>query len=79
MFVDRVHLLAHFGILHSTNGPLYYHGSNHLLDGRVGVGIDLDQFNVELSWVWINSPDASNGIVGVSSHSGPVLTLSHSF
>jgi uncharacterized protein (TIGR02001 family) len=76
---DRVHLLAHFGILHSTSGPLYYHGSNHLLDGRVGVGIDLDQFNVELSWVWLNSPNAANGVIGVSSHSGPVLTLSHSF
>lgn len=76
---DRVRLLAHFGILRSTSGSLYYRGSNHLLDGRVGVGIDLDPFHVELSWVWINSPTAANGIIGVTSRSGPVLTLSHAF
>jgi uncharacterized protein (TIGR02001 family) len=79
LLFDRVRLLAHVGILHSTSGSLYYRGPNHLLDGRVGVGIDLDQLNVELSWVGINSASAAYGIIGVNSHNGPVLTLLWSF
>jgi uncharacterized protein (TIGR02001 family) len=76
---DRVRLLAHFGILHSTNGSLYYRGPNHLLDGRVGIGIDLAPFNLELNWVGINSASAAYEIVGVSSHNGWVFTLAWSF
>jgi uncharacterized protein (TIGR02001 family) len=79
LLFDRVRLLAHVGVLHSTNGSLYYRGSNHLLDGRVGIGIDLDQFNIELSWVGINSASAAAGIIGVGSHNGLVLTLLRSF
>ena len=75
----RVRLLAHFGILHSTSGSLYYRGSSHLLDGRVGIGVDLAPFNIELSWVGINAASAAYGIVGVSSHNGWVLTLACSF
>jgi uncharacterized protein (TIGR02001 family) len=79
LLFDRVRLLAHFGILHSTGGTLYYHGPDHLLDGRVGIGIELDQCNVQLSWVGTNASSATYGIIGVRSRNGPVLTLSHSF
>ena len=79
LLFDRVRLLAHAGILHSTSGNLYYHGPNHIIDGRVGIGIDFDQFNLELSWVGINAASAAYGIIGVSSHNGPVLTLLRSF
>jgi uncharacterized protein (TIGR02001 family) len=76
---DRVRLLAHAGILQSTNGSLYYGGPERVLDGRIGIGIDLDQFNIELSWVGINAATAAYGLIGASSHNGPVLTLLRSF
>jgi uncharacterized protein (TIGR02001 family) len=76
---DRVRLLAHFGILQSTNGSLYYGGPERLLDGRIGIGIDFEPFNVQLSWVGINAATAAYGVTGVRSRNGPVLTLLWSF
>jgi uncharacterized protein (TIGR02001 family) len=76
---DRVRLLAHVGLLQSTNGSLYYGGPERLLDGRIGIGIDFEPFNVQLSWVGINAATAMYGVTGVRSRNGPVLTLSLSF
>jgi DNA-binding winged helix-turn-helix (wHTH) protein len=67
------------GILQSTNGNLYYGGPKRLLDGRIGIGIDLEPFNVQLSWVGINAATAAYGVTGVRSRNGPVLTLLRSF
>ena len=61
LLLDRVRLLAHVGILQSTNGNLYYGGPERLLDGRVGIGIDFEPFNVQLSWVGINAASATYG------------------
>jgi len=77
--VDRVRLIAHVGVLQSTNGNLYYLGPERLLDGRVGIGVDLDPFDIQLSWVGINAATAIYSITGAQSHNGPVLTLSRSF
>lgn len=79
LLLDRVRLLAHFGILRSTNGSLYYHGPERLLDGRIGIGLDFDPFNVQLSWVGINASTATYEITGTRSRNGPVLTLLWSF
>lgn len=76
---DRVRLLAHFGMLRDTDGNLYYRGPERLLDGRVGIGLDFDKISVQLSWVGINSSDATYGITGVKSRNGPLLTLTWSF
>jgi uncharacterized protein (TIGR02001 family) len=77
---DRVRLLAHVGILRSNGGNPYYGGSDRLVfDARVGVGIDLDPFHVQVSWVGISAANAAYPITGVKSRNGPVLTLLWSF
>ena len=77
---DRVRLLAHVGILRSNGGDSYYGGSDHpVFDARVGIGIDLDPFQVQVSWVGISAASAAYPITGVRSRNGPVLTLSWSF
>lgn len=72
---DRVRLLAHVGVLHSSNDQSYYALPERVFDARVGVGIDLDPFDVQLSWVGISSASAGYGITQVRSRNGPVLTL----
>lgn len=79
LLLDRVRLLAHVGVLQSTSGILYYHGPERVFDGRVGIGIDFESFNAQLSWVGINAASASYPITGAQSRNGPVLTLSWSF
>jgi uncharacterized protein (TIGR02001 family) len=79
LLLDRVRLLAHVGVLQSTSGDLYYHGPERLFDGRVGIGLDFEPFNVQLSWVGINAASATYPITGTQSRNGPVLTLSWSF
>jgi len=77
--VDRVRLLAHIGVLRSNGENAYYGSRDVIVDGRVGVGIDFDQFNVQASWVGINSPTSAYVITGVRNRNGPVLTVSRSF
>jgi len=77
--VDRIRLIAHVGVLQSTNGSLYYRGPDRLLDARVGIGIDLEPFDVQLSWVGINAATALYDVTGVRNRNGPVLTLSRPF
>lgn len=77
--LDRVRLLAHVGVLWNTNANPYYGQPEHLFDGRVGVGVDLEQFNVQLSWIGISSASAAYGITNVRSRNGLVLTLLRSF
>ena len=79
LLYDRVRLLAHAGVLRSNDEGAYYGSRDVLFDGRVGVGIDFDYANVQLTWVGTSSPSAAYGITGVRSRSGPVLTLSRSF
>jgi len=77
--VDRVRLLAHIGVLRSNGENAYYGSRDVIVDGRVGVGIDFDQFNVQASCVGINSPTSAYVITGVRNRNGPVLTVSRSF
>lgn len=79
LLFDRARLLAHLGLLTSINGDLYYAGPTHVLDARIGVGVDFDQLSVQLSWVGTNSAGSSYGITGVRSRNGPVLTLTRAF
>jgi uncharacterized protein (TIGR02001 family) len=76
LLVDRVRLLAHIGVLRSNDQNPYYGSRETVVDGRVGVGIDLDQFNIQVSWVGTNSPTSAYGITGVRNRNGPVLTVS---
>jgi uncharacterized protein (TIGR02001 family) len=74
--LDRVRLVAHAGALWSTGGSNNYGWPDHLVDGRVGVAVDVDRFNVQLSWVATSSTAAAYGTTGVRNRNGPVLTLS---
>lgn len=75
LLIDRVRLLAHLGILRSNSGINNYGWPERMIDGRVGLGFDLDSFNVQLSWVGTDSPTAAYTITGVRSRNGPLLTL----
>jgi uncharacterized protein (TIGR02001 family) len=74
--LDRVRLLAHLGILRTNSGITNYGWPERMFDGRVGLAIDLDRCNVQLSWVASNSPTAAYTITGVRSRNGPLLTIS---
>ena len=83
--VDSVRLLLHVGWL-STRST-YPHGpqvEQHVVDGRIGLGVDYDLFHIELAWVGLNS-GAANSIanvdyrIGGSSPNTVVLTLSRQF
>ena len=76
LLLDRVRLLAHVGILRSNSGITNYGWPERMFDGRVGFAVDLDRFNVQLSWVGTSSARAAYTITGVRSRNGPVLTLS---
>jgi uncharacterized protein (TIGR02001 family) len=76
---ERVRLLAHLGVLRNNSVNPYSGERAHLVDGRVGIGVDLEPISVQLSWVAISSTTAAYGLAGNRSRSGPVLTLSHAF
>jgi uncharacterized protein (TIGR02001 family) len=76
---DRVRLLAHLGILRSGGGTSNYGWPEHMVDGRIGVALDWDRFNVQLSWVGTSAPSAAYTITGVRSRNGPLLTVSFLF
>ncbi len=47
-----------------------------MVDGRVGLALDWDRLNVQLSWVATSSPSAAYFVTGVRNRNGPLLTLS---
>ena len=59
--VDSVRLLVHVGWL-STRSTYPYgpQVEQHVVDGRIGLGVDFDLFHIELAWVGINSSAANN-------------------
>jgi len=84
--VDSVRLLLHVGWL-STRSTYPYgpQVKQHVVDGRIGLGVDFDLFHVELAWVGINTSAANNianvdyRIAGSSRPNTVVLTLSRQF
>jgi hypothetical protein len=78
--LDRVRLLAHAGILRNSSENLYTGRSvHHLVDARLGVGVDFDQFSVQLNWVGRSSANAAYPVTGTTRRNGAVLSLSRSF
>ena len=77
---DRVRLLVHVGVLKVDGGGPYSGWSDsRVFDARAGVGVDVDPFNVQLSWVGISRAYTGYAITGASSRNGVVLTLSWLF
>jgi uncharacterized protein (TIGR02001 family) len=78
--IDRVRLLAHVGFL-STHSDYPYgpQVNQHVVDGRIGIGADVDLFHLELAWVGISRAYVAYGITGSSSPNTVVLTISRQF
>jgi uncharacterized protein (TIGR02001 family) len=83
--VDRVRLSLHAGFLRyryeSPYGVVVPHGeyTQRVWDGRVGVRIDLDPFQLEVAWVGVSNHSAAYLITGATSPNGVVASLSLSF
>ncbi len=78
--LDRVRLLAHAGVLRSSSENVYTgRVVHHVFDARTGVGVDFDQFSVQLNWVWSSSENTVYPVTGTRSRNGAVLSLSRSF
>ena len=78
--LDHVRLLAHAGVLRNSSENGYTGRTvHHLLDARIGVGVDLDQFSVQLNWVGSSSANAAYPVDGTRRRNGAVLSLFRSF
>jgi hypothetical protein len=83
--VERVRLHLHAGYLRyryeSPYGLMPPHGEStqRVIDGRIGVRIDLDPFQLEIAWVGVSNHHAAYLVTGASSPNGVVASLSLSF
>jgi uncharacterized protein (TIGR02001 family) len=78
--LDRVRLLAHGGVLRNNGEGAYgVQLDRRVFDASVGVALDFDQFNVQLSWVGISSMNTPYPATAPRRKNGAVLTLSRSF
>jgi len=83
--IDRVQLFLHAGYLsyryESPYGVVPPRGeaTQRVIDGRVGVRIDLDPFQLEIAWVGVSNHIAAYLITGATSPNGVVASLSLSF
>jgi uncharacterized protein (TIGR02001 family) len=77
---DRFRVIAHGGVLWSKGGNPYYESSDRAtFDVRIGVGIDLDRFGVELSWVGLSNTRSAYPFAGNGRRNGPVVALTLAF
>jgi uncharacterized protein (TIGR02001 family) len=78
--IDRVRFLAHIGLLRTSYPAIYGQQSEqHVVDGRIGLGVDVDLFHLELAWVGTSAAYAAYQITGSKSPNTVVLSLSRSF
>ena len=81
---ERVRLHLHAGILRyryeSPYGLLYgIQSTQNVIDGRIGLRIDLDVVQLEIAWVGVSDHNAAYVITGSSSPNTVVASLSISF
>ncbi|MDE2002774.1 MAG: TorF family putative porin [Betaproteobacteria bacterium] len=77
---DRVHLLAHFGMLRTAYPAGYQHTTARMfVDGRIGLGVDFSRLRLEIAWVGTNDAYAAYPLTGASSPNTVVLSLTRSF
>jgi uncharacterized protein (TIGR02001 family) len=77
---DRFRVIAHGGVLWSKSGnPYEGSGERAAFDARIGVGIDLDRFSVELSWVGLSNTRSAYPFAGNGRRNGPVVALTLAF
>jgi uncharacterized protein (TIGR02001 family) len=77
---DRIRLLAHLGVIFNRGQyPLYGPTDRHVVDGRLGVAIDIDAFSLQASWVGIGSANTGYPISQNNRRNTAVVTLSRAF
>jgi len=82
--VDRVRLHVHAGFQRYRYESPYglfprYEPTQRVFDGRIGLRIDLDVFQLEIAWVGVSNHNAAYLITGSSSPNTVVASLSLSF
>lgn len=79
-FLERARVLLHVGLSRTRYPAGYrYAPPQNVVDGRIGLGVDFDEFRVELAWVGISAAYAAYAVTGTSSPNTVVLSLSRSF
>jgi len=77
---DRFRIIAHGGVLWSKSGNSYDgSGERVTFDARIGVGVDLDRFSVELSWVGLSNSRSAYPFTVNGGRNGPVVALTLAF
>ena len=77
---DRLRVIVHGGVLWSkSDNPYDGSGERATFDARVGLGIDLDRFSVELSWVGLSNTRSAYPFTGNGRRNGPVVAVTLSF
>lgn len=78
--MERVRVFAHVGFLNASypTGYLQY-SKQHVVDGRIGVGVDFELFHLELAWVGLSATYSAYPITGSNSPNTVVVTLTRSF
>lgn len=81
---DRIRLHLHAGFVRYRYESPYgiefrEETMQRVLDGRVGLRLDLDPFQLELAWVGVSNHTAAYLITGSSSPNGVVASLSLAF
>ncbi len=77
---DRVHLLAHFGILRTAYPAGYRYSTGRMfVDGRIGLGVDFSPLRLEIAWVGTSDKYAAYRLTGASSPNSVVLSMTCAF
>jgi uncharacterized protein (TIGR02001 family) len=78
--VDRVRLHLHAGLLHYRyDNPYRTQPAQNIVDGRIGLRVDLDLLQLEIAWVGISNHGAAYFITGGGSPNGVVASVSVPF
>jgi len=78
--VDKVRIVAHGGVLHSSYYNAYAPSDNHAtFDARVAVSFEVDSFNLELGWVGLSNSQSAYPFASNGRKNGVVVTLTRTF
>jgi uncharacterized protein (TIGR02001 family) len=76
---ERVRIIAHGGVLWSKGGNPYGSSDQTTFDASLGVGIDLDPLNVQVSWVGLSNTPSAYPFTGNGRRNGFVVALTLAF
>jgi len=77
---QNVRLIVHGGALRSKSYDAYGVSENQsTFDARLGIGFDVEAFNLELAWVGVSRAESTYPFAGSGRRNGVVLSLSRTF